>query len=209
MSAPPEEYSTLEAVLPGALPNQSDRPFPSDPQKEVVVVFEKEIGALNEGIEVTKGPRVVVIDADSAEAQRKPIPRSSRLKKIVWAFAIFAVIILIAIIGGILGTRHGRSNQAGEATTNTTRTAPPAPIRGGLAAVSYTTNSLNETRVYYQDNSGQIMEAAGSAGNTSWNTQGLGFSARRNSAIAAAVSSSDSSPLVRTYFWCASSTDCL
>jgi len=199
MSTPTEQYSTLEAVLPGALPHQNDRPFPSDPQKQVVVVFEKEIGASNEGIEVVKGPRVVVHEDDFTESQQTPPSQSSRRKRILWPVAIVGALIVISIVGGILGSRHSLSVPAGEAKTNTTQKNLSAPIRGGLAAVSYTANIVNETRVYYQDTLGQVMEATGSAGNASWNTRGLGFSARRNSSIAAAVTRPDLSPLVRPH----------
>lgn len=63
----------------------------------------------------------------------------------------------------------------------------PVERQYNLAAVSFPTNSVDNTRLYYQDNTGEIVEAATSSKNSSWINTNLGFFAKNGSALGAAV----------------------
>ena len=65
------------------------------------------------------------------------------------------------------------------------------PPQRNIAALSFISDSVNNTRVYFQDDVGQIMEAANSADNTTWSINSNGIRRKNGSAIAAAVSRPD------------------
>lgn len=116
-------------------------------------------------------------------------------KEMVLISAFVSMIILTVVIGGVVGSEKRPSTQF---------LVPYSPQIRDIAALSFTFNSTNMTRVYFQDDEGQIVEAAHShsANNTGWNLTNLGFGARNWSALAAAVSRPDF-PLVShvSYFF--------
>lgn len=91
--------------------------------------------------------------------------------------ALGLVIILVVVLGGIFGSRHKPSSISSTLT-----------IQRNIAAVSFASNSVNNTRVYYQDDMGRIMEAASSANNANWTDNPIGSTGKNSSALAAAVS---------------------
>ena len=126
-----------------------------------------------------------------------------RRKIIIICISAVLILILVGILGGVLGSRSRHSRSATTLSTprsNSTPSAPPpiSPQRN-IAALSFASESVNKTRVYFQDDVGQIMEAANFENNTSWSTRGIGFIAKNGSAIAAAVSRKGF-PLVRHAF---------
>lgn len=94
------------------------------------------------------------------------------------------IAILVAVLGGVLGSRHKRSATASlTSPSNSSATFPSAtPPQRNIAALSFTSESVNNTRV------GQIMEAANSADHMAWSINRTGFGGKNGSAIAAAVS---------------------
>jgi hypothetical protein len=92
---------------------------------------------------------------------------------------------------------------ASPTTSSTAVVIPTAtPIRN-IAAISYTSNSVNTTRLYYQDNSGQLIEAmtsnSSSSTTSTWTTNKLNHTANNGSAIAAAVTKPGLEPMVKKY----------
>ncbi|PQE05189.1 hypothetical protein CJF30_00010143 [Rutstroemia sp. NJR-2017a BBW] len=81
-------------------------------------------------------------------------------------------------------------------TTSSTKIVTPTaiPIRN-IAAISY----VNTTRLYYQDNSGQLIEAMTSTSSSSttstWTTNRLNYTAKNGSNIAAAVTKPGLEPM--------------
>ena len=130
------------------------------------------------------------------------VRRSSRRNKVWMLGGAFGLIAVVAVVlGSVLGSRHHLS----AATTSSPQTNPPnstgpsspssAPLpaasplfQHNIAALSFASNNVNHTRVYFQDNAGQIMEAANSTDNLTWTINGTGTVAKNGSAIAAAVS---------------------
>jgi hypothetical protein len=182
-------YSTLEAVHPGYQPDRQENPLPSDAGKQVVPDYGKQLAINNEGIEV------VAKDGSFAQevgGYHVPAPRASRRRWLIFGGVIALVIILAAVIGGVFGSRKS-SHSATASTTPTS--SPPSnssatiiPVQRNIVAISYSSNSVNNTRVYYQDDLGQLMESANSGNNVSWSSGGTGTFGMNGSAIAAAVS---------------------
>lgn len=145
--------------------------------------------------------------------QKAPQSNPSRRKYLLTGGIILVVVILAAVLGGVLGSRkNNNSSSKSESTssasdgaldntptssTSSTSTRPTsiptskpniAPLNRNIAAVSFVNNAVNATRIYYQDNTGQLWEARKTARDDNWNTHALGFSAKNGSALAAAVS---------------------
>lgn len=118
----------------------------------------------------------------------------SRRKWIIFIVAVGLIVILAAVLGGVFGSRRTGSATASASTTppsmsTDNSTSPPTqPPQRKIAALSFHSNSINKTRLYFQDNVGQIMEAANSGSNTTWSINGTGFGGKNGSAIAAAIS---------------------
>ena len=113
-------------------------------------------------------------------------------------------LILAAVLGGVLGSRHKSSATVSPSSPSQSSVISPSPPpnssvgspsarppQRNIAALSFALNSVNNTRVYFEDNAGQIMEAANSAANTTWSINKIGIGAKNGSAIAAAVSRPD------------------
>jgi hypothetical protein len=194
-----QHYSTLEAVQYHAIPE-------ADTSKQVVPDAGKVVYEPNGGIEVAQKhdneytgaeglPEYIATTNNAAT----PKPRSRRKWIIIGVIA--AVVILGAVLGGVLGTVLGKSKSSNTSSSAATGTATPTSTgtpsstatainlsKYNLAAVSFTDSKVNATRLYYQDNSGNLIEAATSASKSTWSSNALGFSAVNGSAIAAAVS---------------------
>ena len=165
-------YSTLEAVPGGHRPYRQEKPLPSDAGKQVVPDYGKQAVVYN-GIEVA-AKEYYAQDNGGHYLPSRP----SRSKRIIFSAALGLVVILAVVLGGIFGSRHKSS----------TPPSTPSSLPHNVAAVSFASNSVNNTRVYYQDETGQIIEAASSANNATWHNNPIGSSGKNSSALAAAVS---------------------
>lgn len=180
-----QAYSTLEVVRqePRYQADRQWKPPPSDPGKQVDPDCEKQYVGNNGGLELAA-------QKDQIDVRRIPARRFFTRKRIILCGAIGLILILAAVLGGIFGSRHKSSATASlSSPSNSSATSPSAtPIQRNIAAVSFTSNSANNTRVYFQDAVGQIIEASNSAGNPTWSVKKTGIGAKNGSAIAAAVS---------------------
>jgi hypothetical protein len=128
------------------------------------------------------------------------VPAQKRLSTrwIIGGGAI-ALVILAAVLGGVLGSRIHKSATASSSSTasnstgNTTTSSFSPSTQHNIAAVSMFEKNENQTRVYFQDGTGQIVEASHNAPGTNWTTKGLGIKAKNGSVIAAGVTPPGSS----------------
>ena len=138
------------------------------------------------------------------EAVPHQVHQPSRRKR-KWILRVGVVgliaVVLAAVLGGVLGSRHRSSATLLPSPPSNSSVIYPsaAPPQRNIAALSFALNSVNNTRVYFQDNAGQIMEAANPAANTTWSINKIGIGGKNGSAIAAAVSRPDF-PLVSQLF---------
>lgn len=107
-----------------------------------------------------------------------------RWRELALISVLGSMVILAAVVGGVLGSRSRHSGSEREVVD-------PLPQNRNVAALSYVSDSVNNTRVYFQGDGGQIMEAVSSANNGSnitWSVTSIGFITTNGSALAAAVS---------------------
>ena len=113
-------------------------------------------------------------------------------KKWIIAVAFGLIAILVFVLGSVLGSRHKgfakilqMSPQNSTGPSNSSNLLPSAPpVQHMIAALSFASNNVNHNRVYFQDNAGQIIEAANSADNTTWSIYGTGIVGKNRSALA-------------------------
>ncbi|MCJ1463707.1 hypothetical protein MMC07_002316 [Pseudocyphellaria aurata] len=155
---------------------------PEKQQKQVAIDGGKECIEDKGGLEVAPNEHFANDDFNEDFDRRKIVVHGvpgqrlpARSRKLLCGLAGLTI-ILGAILGGVLGTRHKNS-----ATVSVT------PIQRNIAAVSYTTNHTNHTRVYFQNEVGQIIEASNSELNETWSVKMTGFGGKNGSVIAAAV----------------------
>ena len=190
-------YSTLEAVPRQIVYQtyQQEKPLPTDLGKQVAPHEGKQVSlhdgkqhmGNDDGIEVAAKEDSYAYHYGDHHVQ---VHRPSRKKRILVGGAIGLIAIFAAVLGTVLGIKHKRSaTTSSPSPSNTSVESPPAtPPQRNIAALSFASNSVNNTRVYFQDNVGQIMEAANSADNTTWIITRTGIIGKNGSAIAAAVS---------------------
>ncbi len=196
MDSPEDEgYSTLEAVpIPPdppkkALPENSEKQivqeYGHDSAKEAVFDHDKQLATEDHGID----PKI-------EDVYPTPRPRRFQRKWVIIGGTITVLAILAAVVGGVLGSQL-KSKSVGLSS------ALPSNTTGhNIAAVSFAVNGFNNTRVYYQNQAGQILEAASSVFNGTWTNRNLGFVAKNGSAIAAAVSRPGFPPVCfTTHLW--------
>jgi len=160
--------STSEAVPGGNRPY----PLPSDPGKQVVPDDGKQQVVYN-GIEVAA--KECAQNTGGLHIPSWPWRR----KRSIYGVALGLIVILVVVLGGVFGSIHKHKPSINSSTPT---------IQHNIAAVSFASSSVNNTRVYYQDNMGRIMEAARSANNATWTNNPTGSSGKNSSALAAAVS---------------------
>lgn len=185
-----QAYSTLEALQL----HRKEKPLPTDFGKQVAPEDGKQHAVDSVGIEVAPNGD---FNAQHAGGHHVQVHRPSRMKWILFVGVVSLVVIVAAVLGGVFGSRHKNHGTAeGTSLTNLSNssiTSPSArPPQRNIAALSYSLNSVNNTRVYFQDDLGQIIEAANFANNTVWSIEGTGIRGKNGSAIAAAVSRPDS-----------------
>ena len=186
-------YSSLEAVM-----QPTRRP---DSEKQVVPDDGKQC--------------VVNSEATEAESNRwyvgnQTIRHHQRWRK-KWILCIGAftlIIILAAVLGGLFGSRSNQSPKASPSslssssarataspaasTTATTQSSPntssDTSTQRKIAAFSFPWGTNNNTRMYFQDNERQILEAGNPEANSTWGFRALGVSGKNRTVLAAAVS---------------------
>ena len=183
-------YSALEVVPPQYVHqmNQQDEPLPADLGKQVVPLEEKQVS-------LDDGKQHMVKSWGDDHVQ---LHRPSRKNWILLGGAVGLIVVIALVLGLVFGLRHKRSGTAPATSPSNSSSvpAPSAPISSppisppqrNIAALSFASDSVNNTRVYFQDNVGQIMEAANSVNDTKWSINGTGIVGKNGSAIAAAVS---------------------
>jgi hypothetical protein len=180
------DYSTLEAIDPVQQSVQTQKLLLVDSGKQLVPDSGKQAWqpAYNIGIEVVQKS-----EHPQQDATYDTYPRNSRRKWIFIGGVVALIVILAAVLGGVLGSRSKSRSGALPSTPSSTPTSSPATAQhqSNIAAVSFTSNYANRTKVYYQDGTGQLMEAADSADGT-WTNSQLGYVAMNGSSLAAAVS---------------------
>ncbi|MCJ1466166.1 hypothetical protein MMC07_004785 [Pseudocyphellaria aurata] len=163
------------------------KPLPSDTGKQVAPDGDKQfIEDRSEfGVAQKKDIGRHKIPAHPILMQRLPARR-----RLILYGIIGSILILGAVLGGVLGSRHQSSGttSATSPSNSSATSSSAAPTQRNIAAVSFTSNSTNYTRVYFQDNAGQILEASSSEGNMMWTINQTGIHGKNGSVIAAAVS---------------------
>ena len=170
--------------------------FPIDAGMQVVPDNNKQITLGTEGLEMVANEISFAPDVHSYNASVHPYNASVhpynasvhhpiKRKKFQVIGLLALVVTLAAVLGGVLGSRAASAERHlnSLATPSTSR-----PAQRSIAALSFTTKAENNTRVYFQDNEGQILEAANSASNHTWKISKTGCFGRNGSALAAAVS---------------------
>ena len=201
-------YSALEVVQHQCVHqmNQQGKPLPIDLEKQVIPHEGKQV-VLDDGKQhiVDDGGIQSVAMGDSYAHEYGDhdvqMPRPSTKKWILSGAAVGLIVITAMVLGLVFGLRHKRSGTTSvtSPSNSSAATAPAPPISSpptsspqrNIAALSFVSDSVNNTRVYFQDNVGQIMEAAKSAKDTEWSIIGTGTTGKNGSAIAAAVSRPD------------------
>jgi hypothetical protein len=181
MAAGSHDFSTLEAVDPTYEPFKDRRSGskgyfgkPAIPEDEKYAIV------YNDGLEAAP-------NRDLPHTQQFPQQQSrGRRKWILIGGGVLLAVILAALVGGIVGSRRAKTASA---STSTQSSGSGVALRQrAIAAVSFASNKINNTRLYYQDDAGKIFEAASSANGALWTTSSVGSAATSNSALAAAVS---------------------
>lgn len=117
---------------------------------------------------------------------------------------IALLVIIGAVVGGVVGSRstHASSTQsAASPTPSGARPSSKAQPKRNIAAASFVQGGINNTRVYYQNDAGNLIEAAGSPNLSSITPTVLPFSPKLGSALAAAVSHTENGfPLVHYFY---------
>jgi YD repeat-containing protein len=158
----------------------------------------------------------------------KAFSRRQRWLVIGETLTLVLLIVLASILGVVMNSREHKSlspsttsptaedtstsilasaSASGSASPPTTQSTATGTASSNLirniAAVSHTSNSVNITRLYYQDGSGQLIEATTSDSSSSttptWTTNKLNYTAINGSAIAAAVTKPGVEPMVIIY----------
>ena len=191
--------SALEAFLQQSLPFDQEKQLAVEGEKQLAFDGGKQwIGnEVNGELEVASQEN---IDRRNTQADQVLAQRPSARRWIKWGgiSALILLIILGAVLGGVLGSRHQSSVTASSASYLSV-----TPTQRNIAAVSFTSNSANTSRVYFQDDEGQIIEASSFEPNMTWSISKIGIGGKNGSAIAAAVSR-PSLPLVGLVFFCQS-----
>ena len=198
---PEQGHSTLEYV-PNEYYNKKENSQPVYSGLQVVPVAEpgKELHyASVGGLEVN-------LNHDGSVPPREDQPHQnasrSRRKWLIIGAIVAVIVIVAAVVGGVLASKGKSSNKAQDSTASsaTTSTAPTGTSsqsatptstiqpKRNIAAVSWSPITGNQTRLYYQNNAGKLVESVISTTKTQSSVLGLVSNAKPGSALAAAVS---------------------
>ncbi len=194
-----QAYSTLEAVphQPVYQTYRQEKRLPTDLGKQVASDDRKQYIVVGGGVNGVNGD----FYAHDIGGHHVQVHQPSRRKWILFVGAVGLIAILAAVLGGVFGLRDTSSATVSpKRLSNSSAVSPSArPPQRNIAALSFSLNSVNNTRIYFQDDVGQIMEAATSAANTTWSINRTGIGGKNGSAIAAAVSRPDFPPVSQVF----------
>ncbi|MCJ1426443.1 hypothetical protein MMC29_004346 [Sticta canariensis] len=171
-----QAHSTLEAVSQQRLPFGQERQLVVDEGKQL---------ALDDGKQWTGNE----VNGELEVASQENINWQNTLWAKRWirwggTIGLILLIILGAVLGGVLGSRHqssvtASSTSPSNSSTNPFNSSDPSPsvtpTQRNIAAVSFTSNSANASRVYFQDDEGQIIEASNFEPNMTWSISKIGI----------------------------------
>lgn len=193
-------HSTLELVSQHPryqAETEQWKPLPCDPGKQVALDGGKQWIEHGDKGDLEVAPKED-FDPHKTHARNVLAQRLSKRRWIIIGGIIGLILILGAVLGGVLGSRHkssgtasltSPSNSSAPSPSNSSAPSPSVtPTQRNIAAVSFASNSANVSRVYFQDDVGQILEASNTEGDTAWSINKTGISGKNGSAIAAVVS---------------------
>lgn len=182
-------YSTLEYVPPTEFYNKKENALPVYSGLQVVPETPKEAHITSDGLEVApKHDAPVYNGSGDADHVLPPPPQPAKSRR-KWLI-VGGVVLLLAIIGGVVGgvmaskssknsntadTSAAAISDAGSSSSSTSTysssgTAKPTATtqpRRNIAAVSWNSSPANQTRMYFQNNAGEIVEAVVAGSKTS------------------------------------------
>lgn len=185
-----------------------------DEGKQVPVDDGKQHIGDDSGIELVAREEFCAPDLNDHDVKAR---QPSRKQWILYGGAVGSVVLLAAVLGIVFGSRHRHRDSAttsltrpsnvsatsspatsspatsstttpSPTTSSPTTSSPTTSIQRNIAALSFLDKSINNTRVYFQDNAGQITEAATNANKITWEHRPIGVGGKNGSAIAVAVS---------------------
>lgn len=149
-----------------------------------------------------------IVYTEGTQKKRRP------WKWYILAGVLGIIIVIAAVIGGVVASKKksvasvdeipGNTESSNSSSPTTSTTTPStsnsptstnsaslaastvAPFQRNLAAISYESNNVNNSRVYYQDNQGNILEAHNNASSENWSISSV-VTAKNGSSFAAAV----------------------
>lgn len=182
--------------------NLSDRQFtniseaPSSPTLHSAPLIKQPVSTEKETVESIQG----------TQKERRP------WKWYMLGGVVALVVIIAAVVGGIVASKKNKTSNVngvsgGAPSSNSNSLSPTssasnnsptstytassvsstiAPFQRNVAAISYASNNVNNSRVYYQDNQGHILESHSNASSEIWSTSQI-VTAKNGSSFAAAV----------------------
>ena len=199
-----QTHSILEVVSQQRLPFDQERELAFDEGLQLALDDGNEWtgNKVNSGQEIASQEN---IDRQNTQFHQVLAKKPSARTWIKWGgiSGLILLIILGSVLGGVLGARHQASVTASSTSPSSSSAPSPSvtPTQRNIAAVSFTSDSANTSRVYFQDNEGQIIEASSFEPDITWSISKIGIKGKNGSAIAAAVSL-PSHPLVGPVFFC-------
>jgi len=182
-----QDFSTLEAVDPDSEHFREQKSLSTvDFGKQVVPEDGKYVIEYNDGLEATPNQHF----PSEQKFPLRPLRHEKQRTCTLICGAVLLIVILATVLGGVLGSRKSTASSSSNSTSNSSPSSNDIVLQRqrAISAVSFSLDDVNNTRVYLQDDLGDILEAASSADNTTWETIPLGFTGTNRSALAAAVS---------------------
>ncbi|ESZ92402.1 hypothetical protein SBOR_7210 [Sclerotinia borealis F-4128] len=149
-------------------------------------------------------------EKQTVESMEETEKRGRTWKWYIVAGVIAMAVIIAGVVGGIVASKKNKatimdkvsggvtSSNSSSPTSSVSSNSPTstntasllgstiAPFQRNIAAVSYASKNVNNSRIYYQDNQGNILESHNSASTQTWTTSQI-VTAKNGSSFAAAV----------------------
>jgi hypothetical protein len=183
------DFSTLEAVNLGYQPLRNHETLTADLGKQVVTdnAGKEVIKPYSDGIEPTSNQQYSTATKDYHEPLVDEQQHPKRSRKWWWIGGVILLLVILgAVLGGVFGTRKSSKSSSSTPVSNST-TPSNATLVYNIAALALESGTVENTRVYYQDNAGMLIEAAQSNSN-SWEFTKIELLEKKNSPLAATVS---------------------
>jgi hypothetical protein len=188
MAPDAQDFSTLEAVSPNDKYFREQKYLPTiDLGKQVIPENGKYVAAYHDGLEASQNQEL--LSAQQQFSLKETVPEKRKFGRWKWFLAggaVLLVVVLAAVVGGVVGSRRSAAASASNSTAGSNNLV--LQRQRSIAAVSFEADGGNETRVYFQDGNGDIIERINAAVNTPLTTTSLGYNGTNRSSLAAAVS---------------------